>query len=217
MRRVTKIAMTLGVLLVAPALAADEASNSSPKAAELVFLLSERDLGTGFKVCFLSNGMQLRRPVSQSCPSPTPVPSPAPEQPEKMTQGPSTANSMVSVPLQNSGSVKARSANLLPLPATQEPALVTTGAEMSLPAAEPAEQPKPTPKLKVANPAVSPASKENKLRAEPPVPLLTSAGELDDPIADKALKRCIMIGFERGTDQFRTCSLEQIRILSNYR
>ena len=75
------VMMSGGSAFVGPVVAADNVNASTSSATQPVFLLSERNLGTGFKICFLSNGLQMRMPSTQLCPYPLQAPPLADEKP----------------------------------------------------------------------------------------------------------------------------------------
>jgi hypothetical protein len=159
------------------AAASETLTPSSTSSARQKFLLSERDLGNGFKVCFLSNGLQMRRPSGEACPASLPASSPP--------QPASLITSQLKPP-QSEGS---------------QPGTPTSKTVNALDPARGAES-------RVEREVIKSATS-----ATPNVTKIT----IEDSVADMALKRCERIGFAPGTETFKSCALEQIRILSGIR
>jgi len=223
-RRAIFAAVALSIVATASASAANEPNRTATSSKQPVFLLSERDLGTGFKVCFLSSGLQMRLPVNQICPYPLKAPPLAPEQPQLASQPASAVakespvlaeiskevNLVEPAPLQPKG--------LQPLPS--KPSATPPATAKSPQTRKPVEAQKPPPPLTSisqtnAQPDLGRAgATESKSQAISITPSPVPSAETDDLIADRAIRRCERIGFKAGTEPFKSCALEQIRILS---
>lgn len=222
-RRTLVVAVMLASAAIAPAITANEPNRSAASPAQPVFLLSERDLGTGFKVCFLSNGLQMRLPVSQVCPYPLKAPPLAPEQPLLAAQPTSAATKESAVTAEISKEAQLvepapmQPQNLQPLPS--RPAVAPAAAKPTQ-TQKPVAAPKPaSPPAMFSQPIVQPVAvrevaPESKSQAATTTPAPVTPADSDDLIADKAIRRCERIGFKVGTEPFKSCALEQIRILS---
>jgi hypothetical protein len=223
-RRAILAAIALSSAGIASGIAANEPNRTATSPTQPVFLLSERDLGTGFKVCFLSNGLQMRLPVSQICPYPLKAPPLAPEQLQLAAQ-PASAIAKESAVLTE----MSKEANLVepapmqpqslqPLPS--RPSATPAAAAKSPQTRKPVEVPKPPPpSTSISQPKVQPVlaragAPESRSQTVSVTPSPVTPAESDDLIADKAIRRCERIGFKAGTEPFKSCALEQIRILS---
>ncbi len=223
-RRAMLAVVALSSAATASAVAANEPNRTATSPVQPVFLLSERDLGTGFKVCFLSSGLQMRLPVSQICPYPLKAPPLAPEQPQLAAQPASAVAKESAVLAEISKEVNLvepapmQPQSLQPLPS--RPSATPAAAAKSPQARKPLEAPKPpTPQTSVSQPDVQPVlaravAAESKSQATSITPSPVTSADTDDLIADKAIRRCERIGFKAGTEPFKSCALEQIRILS---
>lgn len=223
-RRAMLAVVALSSAATASAVAANEPNRTATSPMQPVFLLSERDLGTGFKVCFLSSGLQMRLPVSQICPYPLKAPPLAPEQPQLAAQPASAVAKESAVLAEISKEVNLvepapmQPQSLQPLPS--RPSATPAGAAKSPQARKPVEAPKPPPPpASISQPNVQPVlaragAPESKSQAVSTTPSPVTPAESDDLIADKAIRRCERIGFKAGTEPFKSCALEQIRILS---
>jgi hypothetical protein len=223
-RRAMLAVVALSSAATASAVAANEPNRTTTSPMQPVFLLSERDLGTGFKVCFLSSGLQMRLPVSQICPYPLKAPPLAPEKPQSAAQPASAVAKESAVLVEISKEINLvepapmRPQSLQPLPS--RPSATPAGAAKSPQAREPVEAPKPPPPpTSISQPNVQPVlaragAPESKPQAVSTTPSPVTSAETDDLIADKAIRRCERIGFKAGTEPFKSCALEQIRILS---
>ena len=156
-----------------------------------IFLISESDLGDGFKVCHLSDGTQQRIEANKACPYPL-------RGKPFVQQAPS-----------NDGERE------LPVKASTETAKLSVGPAVSRPTAQ---QPDSAAPEEQSNIAANVADQTKTVGKPLSSPKALSLGEpAEDTVAIKAMRRCEMIGFQKGTDQFRSCALEQIRIISNYK
>lgn len=201
-----------------PVAAADNLNASTSSATQPVFLLSERNLGTGFKICFLSNGLQMRMPATQVCPYPLKAPPLADEKPTPVTapQAPAPAQAGFS-----SNPIKAETVTeptKLPQQSAQQQPQRQTAPPVSV--AQKLPEP-PKPAVQPTPPATTPqpiAARSTPIESKPQntaaAPVSTQVSDDDDLIADKAIRRCERIGFKAGTELFKSCALEQIRILS---
>lgn len=160
----------------APA-ANESLSPSSRSSARQDYLLSERDLGNGFKICFLFSGLQMRLPSGQACPESQP--------PSRLPQPASFAASQ-------------------PRPTQSENTQVLIAAPQAV------KQPELTQN------GATKVDKNVGSTAVVATPNATSAAKKDS-VADMAIKRCERIGFAPGTESFKSCALEQIRLLSGAR
>jgi hypothetical protein len=223
-RRAMLTAVALSSAATASAVAANEPNRTTTSPTQPVFLLSERDLGTGFKVCFLSSGLQMRLPVNQICPYPLKAPPLAPEQPQLAAQQASAVakDSPVLAEISKEanlvGPAPMQPQSLQPLPS--RPSATPAAAAKSPQKRKPVEAPKPAPPpTSISQPIVQPVLAragipEIKSQAASITPPPVTSAEPDDIIADKAIRRCERIGFKAGTEPFKSCALEQIRILS---
>lgn len=219
-RGATLVAVALASAVITPAIAAYAQNLAETSPTQPVFLLSERDLGTGFKVCFLSNGLQMRLPVSQVCPYPLRAPPLAPEQPQLAAQPTSAVAKESAVPAEISKQVKlVESASMQTQSLQPSPSRPAVAAKPSQ-TQKPVEAPKPaSPPVAFSQPIVQPVSvsavaPENKSQSASTAPSPVTPTDTNDLIADKAIRRCERIGFKVGTEPFKSCALEQIRILS---
>lgn len=67
----------------------------------------------------------------------------------------------------------------------------------------------------VVAPRTSSASNKTEVTAEEAKVERPEA--IQDEIADKAIRRCERIGFKIGTEPFKLCALDQIKILSGFK
>ncbi len=193
----------IAIISGAPAYASD-GNQSQP-----IFLLSERTLGSDGKVCFLSNGLQIRISAAEVCPYALKAP-PFVEQSQQPVS--SAQPSIIQKPV-----------------IEPEPKLVTSSVQKTAPQPSPilpAPQRKETASVPsqpaLQNPQITgqvqrlqaevPASQ--KLEAKPDVQINRTTESEDDEIAAKAIRRCERIGFAKGSAPFKACALEQIRLLT---
>ncbi len=193
----------MAVVIGAPAYSSD-GNQSQP-----IFLLSERTLGSDGKVCFLSNGLQIRISAAEVCPYALKAP-PFVEQPQQPV--PSAQPSIIQKPSNE-----------------PEPKLITGSVQKTAPQPSPIL---PTPQRKEAAPAPTQPVLQNsqttgqahRLQAEvpasqkpatkPDVQINRTTESEDDEIAAKAIRRCERIGFAKGSAPFKACALEQIRLIT---
>lgn len=196
---------------------AEQPASAPQASAQPVFLLSERELGSGIKVCFLSNGLQMRLPSEKVCPYPLKAPPLALEQ-----QASASMVASASTPASNTEIAK---------PAVPETPKLTGRAEAQAqrpPAdavssvvklAEPTPKKAPVQQM-ISQPMVQTvapirtASASNKTEASAEGVNIERPEPIQDEIADKAIRRCERIGFKLGTEPFKVCALDQIKILS---
>jgi hypothetical protein len=181
--------------------------NGTPSSS--TFLLSERSLGLDGKVCFLSNGLQIRVSAAEVCPYAVKAP-PFVEQSQQPV--PSTQPSIIQTPSME-----------------REPKLVTSSVQKSAPQPSPIL---PTPQRKEAAPVPTQPALQNsqitgqvprlqadvpasqKPETKPDVQINRTTESEDDEIAAKAIRRCERIGFAKGSAPFKACALEQIRLIT---
>lgn len=196
---------------------AEPPSNASQASTQPVFLLSERELGSGVKVCFLSNGLQMRLPSEKVCPYPLKAPPLAFEQ----QAGASTVTS-ASTPASNLEMAKPALPEAPKAAGRAEPQAQRSTAYAPSSAVKLAEpMPKKAPAQQIISqplvqPVVTPntSSASNKTEVIPEGAKIERPEAIQDEIADKAIRRCERIGFKMGTEPFKLCALDQIKILS---
>jgi hypothetical protein len=162
--------------------------------------------------------LQMRMPATQVCPYPLKAPPLADEKPMPVTvpQAPAPAqagfssNPIKAVEVAEPAKPPQQSAQPLPQRQSAPPASVA----QKLP-----EPPKPavqsSPPATIPQPIAARSTPiENKPQNTSTAPVSTQVSDDDDLIADKAIRRCERIGFKAGTELFKSCALEQIRILS---
>jgi hypothetical protein len=217
------VAITFSGALFGSVFALDAQDRATPSNQEPTFLISERDLGNGLKVCFLSNGLQMRLNASQVCPYPLRAAALAVEQ--------SAAASKPNLPGVGGSADRVEASNAVP--ANDAPQQQPQN-QQSFPTSEVAKSANFTQQIQRGN--IDQSSKSTTIATisnpvvQPSTPPVTATGvtsqvvanavsstqdsEPEDLIADRAIRRCERIGFKSGTDQFKACALEQIRILS---
>ena len=151
---------------------------------EPTFLLSERNLGSEGKICALSNGLQIRITAAQVCPYALKAP-PFVEQSQKPVPG---TQSKVS------------------RPTPTQPAL------MNLPSTGQGQRLNPETAASPKNELKS-GLQTNSIEASQGRENQAPESE-DDEIAAKAIRRCERIGFAKGSEPFKSCALEQIRLIT---
>ena len=213
--RIFRSIMALSVATWAGEARAERPSISPGAIAQPVFLLSERELGAGIKVCFLSNGLQVRLPSEKVCPYPLKAPPLATEpQPAPASTSPSI--------LETSKPVAPVSPMLVeqPKPASltsPSPPAAAASVVVKLPEPPP---PKPSSQKTISQPVVQPvaiprtANVSNRTQANAEANRIEPREVIEDEISDKAIRRCERIGFKLGTEPFKSCALDQINILS---
>lgn len=208
------IHLTIAMLAIvsgATAYASDGKQPSHEQGAQSqpIFLLSERTLGSDGKVCFLSNGLQMRISAAEVCPYAVKAP-------------PFVEQSQLPVP--------SAQPYIIQKPAIErEPKLVTSSVQKTAPQPSPIL---PAPQRKEAAPVPSQPALQNpqitsqvqslqaevpgsqKLVAKPDVQINRTTESEDDEIAAKAIRRCERIGFAKGSAPFKACALEQIRLIT---
>ncbi|OYU01405.1 MAG: hypothetical protein CFE36_11230 [Sphingomonadaceae bacterium PASS1] len=196
------ISQSTGVVLLAVvALTSELAAKPTAPLSQIttvpVYLLSEHDLGSGFKNCILSNGLQLRLLLSQVCPYPIKAP---PFQANEISSATSSSSSRpVSVADASAVSVSKKDPEHSgALNETVKSSVAMGGAATPITSQGLGATGLSTPNTKKVS---APKS---------PMPQKTIA----DSILDAALNRCERIGFELGSAEFRSCASEQIRLLS---
>lgn len=206
--------MALAVAMCAGEAEAEQPSSSTPVSAQPVFLLSERELGAGIKICFLSNGLQVRLPSEKVCPYPLKAPPLANEpQPAPASASPSIVET--SKPAVSESPKLVEQPKLPSLTSPSPPA--ASNAVVKRP--EPT-QPKPSAQQTISQPVVQPvavprtANVPNQIQASVEGTGIEHREAIEDEIADKAIRRCERIGFKLGTEPFKVCALDQIKILS---
>ncbi|CAN1484463.1 hypothetical protein MCEREM21A_00002 [Sphingomonadaceae bacterium] len=215
--------------LLAMALAAGASPNNShasepnagvPDKSQPVFLLSERDLGSGFKVCFLSNGLQMRIASSQPCPYPLKAPPFIETKREPEAAASIAANTQrVKEPKSTAENttVSPSTTQAKPLQSSQqrqvEPSTTASLVSSNPQTADPIQKPKAETAIakqidtqSSSEKAASPVLMQSKESAE--------TQDDNDEIATKAIRRCERIGFKLGTEPFKACALEQIRLIT---
>ena len=207
------------ILAFAVAMWAGEAQAAQPLSspqftAQPVFLLSERELGAGLKVCFLSNGLQMRLPSEKVCPYPLKAPPLVTEPAPASSALAENNNSVALEPPKRIEQPKLQTSTLPSPPAAAPNAVVKLPEQpKSKPAAQQAIL-QPTPQTGAAPRAVNVS---NKNQASGEGNSIENRDVIEDEIADKAIRRCERIGFKIGTEPFKVCALEQIKILSEYK
>jgi hypothetical protein len=193
-----------------------EASNKSPP----VFLLSERDLGSGFKVCFLSNGLQMRIATSQPCPYPLKAPPFIEPKREPKDDAGIAANSQPVIEPKS----KAENSAVAPSVVQAKPLQPSQQTQLgsSIPANLVPSNPQPSDQVQASKVEVA-IAKQNDIQPliakQPSHPIVQPSEDQiaqadDDEIATKAIRRCERIGFVKGSEPFKSCALEQIRLLT---
>jgi hypothetical protein len=205
------IVALLAIVSGATAYASDgkQSSREQGTPSQPIFLLSERTLGSDGKVCFLSNGLQIRISAAEVCPYALKAP-PFVEQSQQ--PAPIAQPSIIQKPSIEPGSK-----------------LITGSAQKTAPQPSPIL---PTPQRKEAAPAPTQSVLQNsqttgqahRLQAEAPasqkpetkpdVQINRTTESEDDEIAAKAIRRCERIGFAKGSAPFKACALEQIRLIT---
>jgi hypothetical protein len=161
------------------------------------------------KVCFLSNGLQIRISAADVCPYALKAP-PFVEQSQKPV--PSTQPSIIQKPSMElepkllTSSVK----KTAPQPSSIPPASERKETA-SVPSQPALQNPQITGQVQRLQAEV-PASQ--KLEAKPDVQINRTTESEDDEIAAKAIRRCERIGFAKGSAPFKACALEQIRLIT---
>lgn len=210
--------MALSVAIWAGEASAEQPSGSSQISAQPVFLLSERELGAGIKVCFLSNGLQVRLPSEKVCPYPLKAPPLATE------QQPAPAPAAPAIAEANKPAVtdtpKLAEQPKTPSPPPQSLSAASPNAIVKL--QEPPQQKLPIQRV-ISQPIVQPVAPLHATNASSKTQAnVEGSGTehqdiIEDEIADKAIRRCERIGFKVGTEPFKVCALDQIKILSGLR
>lgn len=214
--RIFCCAMALAIAALAEEAQAGPPSSPPQVAAQPVFLLSERELGAGIKVCFLSNGLQMRLPSEKICPYPLKAPplatgpQPAPASSEVAETGKPVAlesTKFIEQPKVPS-STPPKPLAAAPIPVERLPEPIPT---------------KPSAQQQISKPVVLPVAPaqtsnvDSKSQPSAEVNSVDSREVIEDEIADKAIRRCERIGFKVGTEPFKLCAIDQIKILSGYR
>lgn len=203
----------------ATGLCAEQPSSEPQGSAQPVFLLSERELGSGVKVCFLSNGLQIRQPSDKVCPYPLKA---RPFALEPQSDLPMTTPTKAS-PSADGGKTTFRDAStLVEKPITQRSTTqaATANAAVKLPETT---KPSPSNQQLMSQPVVQPitSTQPNTASSNRQASVESNGNEhrrvIEDEIADKAISRCERIGYKLGTEQFKVCALDQIKILSGLR
>ena len=186
---------------------------------EPTFLLSERNLGSEGKICFLSNGLQIRITAAQVCPYALKAP-PFVEQSQKPV--PSTQPSIIQNPsIDPKPTLEANSAKQSALrsppsqPAAQSKVsrpTPTQPALQNLPSTGQGQRLKPETAASPKNDTKS-GLQTNSIETSQGRESLSPESE-DDEIAAKAIRRCERIGFAQGSEPFKSCALEQIRLIT---
>ena len=201
----------MAIVSGAAAYASDGKQSSREQGAQSqpVFLLSERTLGSDGKVCFLSNGLQIRISAADVCPyavkappfveqSQQPVPSAQPSIIQKPSVEPEPK--LVTSSVQKTAP---QPSPILPAPQRKETALVRSQPAL--------QNPQITGQVQRLQAEV-PASQ--KTETKPDLQINRTNESEDDEIAAKAIRRCERIGFAKGSAPFKACALEQIRLLT---
>ena len=198
-----------------------EPPSSAPQAsAQPVFLLSERELGSGIKVCFLSNGLQMRLPSEKVCPYPLKAPPLTLEQ-----QAAASTVTSANTPASNAEIAQPTLPEAPKVAGRAEAQAKRTPADAASSAVKLAEpMPKKAPaqpmvSQPLAQPVVTPhdSSASNKTEVIAEGAKIERPEAIQDEIADKAIRRCERIGFKPGTEPFKLCALDQIKILSGFK
>ncbi len=208
----------MAIAVAAGAVEAQAGQPSSPIqiAAQPVFLLSERELGAGIKVCFLSNGLQMRLASEKVCPYPLKAP-PLATEPKPAPASSEVAETEKPVALESTKLIEQPKAQSSTPP---KPLAAAPSPVVKLPEPIPT---KPSAQQQISKPEVlpvAPAQTSNvasKSHASAEVDSAEAREVIEDEIADKAIRRCERIGFKVGTEPFKLCAIDQIKILSGYR
>ena len=218
----TKSIRTLAVITTAAyatGVCAEQPSGEPQSSVQPVFLLSEQELGSGVKVCFLSNGLQIRQPSDKVCPYPLKA---RPFALEPQSNLPMTTPTKASAAADGGKTTFPDASTLVEKPITQRSTTPAATANAAVKIPEPIKPSRPNQQL-VSQPVVQPvistqpstASNNRQASAE------SNGNEhrrvIEDEIADKAISRCERIGYKMGTEQFKVCALDQIKILSGLR
>lgn len=180
--------VALVLIIWAGEVQAEQPSSSTQVSAQPVFLISEHDLGTGIKVCFLSNGLQVRLPSEKVCPYPLKAP-PFTTEPQ-------------------------------PAPASPSPSIVETSKPVTPASSKLIERSKPSTQQVISQPVAQPVAAPRAVNVSNGTQLGAGGNDIkhneviEDEIADKAIRRCERIGYKLGTEPFKLCALDQIKILS---
>ena len=185
--------VSFGIIAYPEPASAQKRQSPSDKAWEQKFLLSETDDGNGQKNCFLSDGTVVKTEASKPCPFPKRAPDfVRTQRNEPLAIRP--GNQEVTKPQQNQGVPEQDNQ----LRAENPP---KEGGKQSSDLNSSSRQQGGQPSLK-----------RDVQQEKEPTPLDGDAG--DDLVLDRAMKRCSALGFTKGTQAYKSCALEQIRILS---
>lgn len=211
--------VVIATAVYATGLWAEQPSNEPQGSVQPVFLLSERELGSGIKVCFLSNGLQIRQPSDKVCPYPLKA---RPFALEPKSDLPMAAPTNASFSADGGKTTLPNASTLVEKPKTQRSTTPAATANAAVKLPEPTKPSLSNQQL-VSQPVVQPitstqsSTPSNSRQANAETNGSEHRQVIEDEIADKAISRCERIGYKLGTEQFKVCALDQIKILSGIR